>query len=78
MYFPCVLYNLLTRQVDDNPTTGPDKSTRKFLVDRNTISVGIGPSVIRKLLRLCYPMVDVNFIYSYIMEKVTSDVCVMS
>ena len=27
-----------TRQVDDNPTNGPDKSTRKLLVDESTTS----------------------------------------
>ena len=28
--------SIFTRQVDDNPTTGPDKSTRKILVDKRT------------------------------------------
>ena len=32
-----ILWNSnFTRQVDDNPTTGPDKSTRKILVDKST------------------------------------------
>ncbi len=27
---------IFTRQVDDNPTNGPDKSTKKILVDEST------------------------------------------
>ena len=31
-----VIYIIFTRQVDDNPTNGPDKSTKKILVDEST------------------------------------------
>ncbi len=32
-----ILWNSnFTGQVDDNPTTGPDKSTRKIVVDKRT------------------------------------------
>ena len=37
IFFVYCTIHLLTRQVDDNPATGPDKSTRKFLVDTRVV-----------------------------------------
>ncbi len=36
MYKYIMLFIIFIRQVDDNPTNGPDKSTKKIIVDEST------------------------------------------
>ncbi len=45
MLFIIKLFIIFTRQVDDNPTNGPDKSTKKILVDEST-STGIANTAV--------------------------------